>query len=78
MKQQLKETVIYQPNESVKITVNNKPVTDENHRTFYEQTVTIKVSAGWRPEKLSFTGEDDIRAFFDDIVLEDPQQELPL
>ncbi len=78
MKQQLKETVIYQPNESVKVTVNNKPVTDDNHRTFYEHTVTIKINAGSRPEKLSFNGEDDIRAFLDDLVLEDPQTELSI
>lgn len=78
MKQQLKETVIYQPNEGVKITVSNKPVQDDNHRTFFEREVTIKVKAGWHSDKLSFSGEDDIRSFLDDLVLEDPQQELPL
>lgn len=78
MKQQLKETVIYEPNEGVKITVNNKPVRDDNGRTFYEQSVNIKLALGWKTEKLSFSGEEDIRAMLDNIDLEDPQQELPL
>lgn len=78
MKQQLKETVIYEPNEGIKITVNNKPVRDDNGRTFYEQTVTFKLNLGWKTEKLAFGGEEDIRKMLDGIDLEDPQQELPL
>lgn len=78
MKQQLKETVVYQPNDDVKITVNNKPVTDDHGRTFYEQTVSIKINAGWHNEKLAFGSSDDLRTFIDSVDLEDPQQELPL
>ena len=77
MKQQLKETVIYQPNDGVKVTVSNKPVTDDNGRTFFEQGVTIKINAGWHVEKLAFASSDDLRMFIDSVDLEDPQQELP-
>lgn len=79
MKQQLKETITYQPNDEVKVTVNNTPSYDEKtQKTFYRRVVTIRVDTGWDDNKLAFSGEEDMRAFLDDIVLEDPQQELPL
>lgn len=79
MKQQLKETITYKPNDEVLVKVDNKPVVDKKTgQIFYEQTITTKVVRKWQEEKLSFRGEDDIRAFLDDIELEDPQQELPL
>lgn len=78
MKQQLKETITYSPNEDVQVTVNNRPITDDNGRTFFEQSVVVKVKLGWKNEKLAFTGEDDLRAFLDEINIEDPQQVLPL
>lgn len=79
MKQQLKETIIYKPNDEVTVTVSNKPVMDEKSKQiYYEQVATFKFTLGWMDSKLSFTGEDDMRKFLDDVVLEDPQQELPL
>lgn len=79
MKQQMKETVIYQPNEEVKVTVNNTPTVNENNgQILFKQVVTIRIDNGWGDDKLTFKGEDDLRAFLDDLVLEDPQQELPL
>lgn len=79
MKQQLKETVIYQPTPEVKVTVNNTPVLNENNgQILFKQVVTVRIENGWGDDKLSFKGEDDLRRFLDDVVLEDPQQELPL
>lgn len=79
MKQQLKETVIYQPTPEVKVTVNNTPVLNENNgQILFKQVVTVRIENGWGDDKLSFKGEDDLRKFLDDVVLEDPQQELPL
>ena len=79
MKQQLKETVIHQPTPEVKVTVNNTPVLNENNgQILFKQVVTVRIENGWGDDKLSFKGEDDLRRFLDDVVLEDPQQELPL
>lgn len=79
MKQQLKETVIYQPTPEVKVTVNNTPVLNENNgQILFKQVVTVRIENGWGDDKLSFKGEYDLRRFLDDVVLEDPQQELPL
>ncbi len=79
MRQQLKETITYKPNDEVQVKVDNKPVVDKKTgQIFYEQTVTTKVTRKWQEDKLSFGGEDDIREFLDNVVLEDPQQELPL
>ena len=79
MKQQMKETVVYQPNDEVKVTVNNTPTLDEKTgQYFFKQVITIRVDAGWHDDKLAFSGEADLREFLDNIELEDPQQELPL
>lgn len=79
MKQQLKETVIYQPTPEVKVTVNNTPtVNEKNGLILYKQVVTIRIENGWGEDKLAFHGEEDLRAFLDNVVLEDPQQELAL
>lgn len=79
MKQQLKETVIYQPTPEVKVTVNNTPVLNENNgQVLFKQVVTVRIENGWGDDKLSFKGEDDLRRFLDDVGREDPQQELPL
>lgn len=79
MKQQLKETVIYQPNDEVRVTVSNTPVTEtKTGRIFFKQSVTFKVERGWEENKLKFGNDDDLRKFLDDINLVDPQQELPL
>ena len=79
MRQQLKETITYKPNDEVTVTVNNKPVVDKKTgQIFYDNVVTFKCTRQWMEGKLSFKGEDDMRDFLDGIVLEDPQQELPL
>lgn len=79
MKQQLKETITYQPNDGVKVTVNNKPTPDQKTgEIFYEQTVTIKIVRKWEEEKLSFATPSEMEAFVEGVDWEDPQQELPL
>lgn len=79
MKQQLKETITYKPNEGVQVKVDNKPTVDEKTgQIFYEQTVTAKVVRKWEEEKLSFANSTEIQNFFDMVDWEDPQQELPL
>lgn len=79
MKQQMKETITYKPNDEVLVKVDNKPVVDKaTGRIFYEQIVTVKVIRNWMEDKLAFRDQEEIRAFLDEIVLEGPQQELPL
>lgn len=79
MKKQLTEKIVYQPNEDVKVTVENKPTYDEDTgRNSYKRKVTITVDLGWKPEKLQFADTNAIEEFVNDINFEDPQSELDL
>lgn len=79
MKKQLTEKTVYQPNERVKITVNNTPEMADGVMTQrYGRKVTIAVEMGFSRDKISFSTTDDILKFIESIDVEDPQQELPI
>lgn len=76
MKKKLTEKIVYEPNDRIKVTVENKPVYDEGKVTGYERTVTFKVKDGFHPDKLSFGTDEDIEEFIKGTNFEDPQQSL--
>lgn len=77
MKKRLTEKVVYEPNERVKITVDNKPVHDDAGALLgYDRKVTIAVKAGVADTKLSFADAAEVDNFINDIDVEDPQQSL--
>lgn len=77
MKKQLTNKTVYEPNQSVKITVNNKPIYDDVG-TFvgYKVDVTLKHSLQ-RLDELKFSSDDDVSEFMNNISYDDPQQALP-
>ena len=78
MKRQLTEKVVYEPNEKIKVTVQNKPVFNEGAIDGYDRTVTIKINAGFDMNKLTFSTDEDIAKFIETVDFEDPQQALSL
>ncbi|RTL04821.1 hypothetical protein EKK58_09355 [Candidatus Dependentiae bacterium] len=75
MKKKLEEKIVYEPNETVKVTVSNKPeLNDEVTR--YKRKVSIVVDLGYDKDKLSFSSDDEIAKFLENIDVEDPQQSL--
>jgi hypothetical protein len=75
MKKQLTEKTVYEPNENVKVAVENKP-TDIGGAVVYAHKVTITINAGADKSKLSFTTDEDIAKFVEKIDFEDPQTSL--
>lgn len=72
MKKHLTEKTTYEPNDLVKVTVQNKPVEGGK----YERKVSITVNCGFADEKLQFSTDEDIEKWVADISFEDPQQAL--
>lgn len=77
MKKKLTEKVVYEPNSRIKITVDNKP-SEVDGVTEYKRTVTIKVNAGTDREKLTFSTDDDIAKWVENLDFEEPQTALEL
>ena len=75
MKKQLTESVKYQPNDKVTVTVANKPQESDGF-VEYKRTVTIKIDEGWDSEKISFATDEDIAKYIETVDFEDPQQSL--
>ena len=75
MKKKLEEKIVYEPNETVKVTVSNKPELD-GEVTRYKRKVSIVVDLGYDKDKLSFSSNDEIAKFLENIDVEDPQQSL--
>lgn len=79
MQKQFKETAIYKPNEHIRVTVQNTPVTShETGEILFKQEMTLKVHNGFSSDKLSFADADELKDFLADLQLEDPQQKLPV
>lgn len=77
MKKQLTEKIVYEPNGRVKVTVNNKPeFNDDSGITRFGRKVTIAVDCGYSNEKLTFSSDDEIAKFLENIDVEDPQTTL--
>lgn len=77
MKKQLTEKTTYEPNRRVKVTVQNKPEFDEDKQvTRYERKVTIAVDCGYSNDKISFSSDDEISQFLEEVDVEDNQQSL--
>ena len=72
MKRKLTEKVVYEPNDLVKIAVQNKPVEGGK----YERKVTITVNLGFDDEKLTFNDDEDIAKFMETIDFQDEQTKL--
>jgi len=76
MKRDSKTTDVYKPNKQVTVSVVNKPREDDG-RTLFERTVTIKIKAGsFAEERLVFEEEDSIAKFIEKVDFEDPQTSL--
>jgi hypothetical protein len=75
MKKQLTEKTVYEPNENVKVAVENKP-TEIGGSIVYAHKVTITINAGAGKDKLSFSTDEDIAKFVETIDFEDPQTAL--
>lgn len=74
MKKSLKQSTVYEPNPSVKVTVVNTPILDdENVEVGMKATVTIKATVY---EKVAFATDDDIAKFVENIDFTDPQTDL--
>lgn len=74
MKKALKSQTIYEPNPSVKVTVVNTPILDdENVEVGVKATVTLKVTSY---EKVAFNTDDEIADFFGAVDFTDPQTDL--
>lgn len=77
MKKKLSEKAVYEPNNRVKLTVDNKPSYDDRGTPLgYERKVTIVVRAGIEEDKLAFADSDAIADFVSNIDFDDPQQAL--
>jgi len=80
MKKQLTNKTIYMPNPSVKITVTNKPVLDEEIGQIagYDVDITVKIKQSLMAQELKFKSDEDIAEFMGSVDFDDPQQELAL
>lgn len=78
MKKQLTSKTVYEPNESVKVTVTNKPVLDESVGQIagYATTIDVKIKRPLMPGELKFSNDDDIAEFMAQVNFDDPQQSL--
>jgi hypothetical protein len=78
MKKQLTNKTIYVPNPSVKLTVTNKPIFDEEigQVAGYDVDVTVKIKRNLMPQELKFGSDEDIAEFMGSVDFDDPQQEL--
>lgn len=78
MKKKLTEKIIYEPNQHVKVAVENKPVEREGMPTMYNRRVTITIKCGEDRKGLAFGTSEDIGKFIEDIDVEDPQISMEL
>jgi hypothetical protein len=72
MKKQLTEKTIYEPNDTTKVAVENKPI-DIGGSVQYKHKVTITIDAGASKDKLLFGTDEDIAKWVETIDFEDPQ-----
>lgn len=76
MKKQLTEKIVYEPNDRLKVTVNNKPVYEDGAVVGYDRKMTVAFNAGYKNEKLAFATDSDIEDFVKGLDFEDPQQSM--
>lgn len=75
MKKKLTEKIVYELNDDVKVSVENKP-TDIGGAIVFAHRVTITIAAGASKEKLLFSTDEDIQKWVESIDFEDPQTSL--
>lgn len=80
MKKQLTNKTVYMPNPSVKITVTNKPVLDEEMGQIagYDVSVDVKIKRNLMPQEVKFLSDEDIADFMGTVNYDDPQLSLPI
>ncbi len=73
MRKQLTDKTIYKPNEDVKITVNNKPVIDDDSGEIYmyEVSVSLAVKKYESPKALRFKTDTELIDYIQNINLTD-------
>lgn len=77
MKQKLTSKTVYEPNNTVKVTVVNTPVRDDHDVLIgYRRKVTVNYEAPFDKEQLTFGTDDEISDFIAAIDFTDPQQEM--
>lgn len=80
MRKQQTDRTVYKPNETVKITVTNKPVIDDDTGEIYmyETSVTLAVKKYNTERPLRFKDDDELTEYIGNIDLDDhnPQTSL--
>lgn len=69
MRKSMQDKTVYQPNQSVKITVNNKPVIDDDTGEIYmyEIAVTVKLQKYNSPKPLRFRNDAELIAYMENV-----------
>lgn len=76
MKKSLQSKTVYVPNQSVKVTVVNKPVFDDGDQKIgYDAKITLNYAVQ-KLDEVKFASDDDIAEFMGAIDYTDPQQQL--
>jgi len=73
MRKQLTDKTIYKPNEDVKITVNNKPIIDDDSGEvyMYEVSVTLAIKKYESNKALRFKSDKELIKYVQNINLTD-------